>query len=81
MSKYNTKEYVKLWEKKEKLGNVPYFLLDLVGKNKRVLELSCSTGYMSQLLSEEYNDSVTGVEIDPNAAKLAKKYCNNCYCW
>ncbi len=77
MNKYNTKEYVKLWEKKEKLGNIPYFLLDLVGKNKRVLELGCSTGYMSKLLSEKYSASVTGVEIDPNAAKLAKKYCNN----
>lgn len=49
-------------------------LLGWIGDGKRVLEVGCSTGYMSRLLVERKCD-VTGVEIDPTAAKQARSYC------
>jgi len=49
-------------------------LLDWVGNGKRVLEIGCSTGYMSQLMVER-NCVVTGIEVDAEAAKPARKHC------
>ena len=51
-----------------------WVLLDWVGSGKRVLEVGCSTGYMSRLMVER-NCVVTGVEVDPAAAELARAYC------
>ena len=50
-------------------------LLDWVGTGKRVLELGCSTGYMSQYIAQKRNCSVTGIEIDRAAAEQAVKFC------
>lgn len=47
----------------------------LVGQNKQVLELGCSTGYFSNALSNQFGCTVTGVELDANAAQEAEKYC------
>jgi 2-polyprenyl-3-methyl-5-hydroxy-6-metoxy-1,4-benzoquinol methylase len=49
-------------------------LLEWIGEGKRVLEVGCSTGYISRLLVERKCD-VTGVEIDPAAAEKARSYC------
>jgi len=49
-------------------------LLDWVGQGKHVLEVGCSTGYMSRLLVEAKCD-VTGVEVDPAAAQQARSHC------
>lgn len=49
-------------------------LLEWVGRKKRVLEVGCSTGYISRLLAER-ECCVTGVEIDHAAAKRARYYC------
>ncbi len=49
-------------------------LIDWVGNGKRVLEIGCSTGYMSQLMAER-NCIVTGVEVDTAAANRARTYC------
>src|SRR5690242_5841051 len=49
-------------------------MLRLVGKNKRVLEFGCSSGYMSRALLLE-GCTVTGVEINPAAAELAREFC------
>jgi 2-polyprenyl-3-methyl-5-hydroxy-6-metoxy-1,4-benzoquinol methylase len=49
-------------------------LLEWVGEGKRVLEMGCSTGYISRLLAERKCD-VTGVEIDPAAAEKARAHC------
>lgn len=49
-------------------------MIDLIGPNKKVLEFGCATGYMSKVLREK-GCTVTGVEIDPGAAKKARKYC------
>ncbi len=46
----------------------------LVGWQKRVLELGCSTGYMSAVLQHR-GCEVIGVEVDPDAAERARLYC------
>src|SRR5262245_44768372 len=50
-------------------------VIRLVGEGKRVLELGCATGYMSQVLVEHLGCRVTGVERDPDAAEEARKAC------
>jgi 2-polyprenyl-3-methyl-5-hydroxy-6-metoxy-1,4-benzoquinol methylase len=52
-----------------------WILLDWVGTCKRVLELGCSTGYMSQYMTQKRNCSVTGIEVDGAAAEQAAKFC------
>jgi 2-polyprenyl-3-methyl-5-hydroxy-6-metoxy-1,4-benzoquinol methylase len=49
-------------------------LLEWVGEGKRVLEVGCSTGYMSRALVER-GCGVTGIEGDPTAAERARAYC------
>jgi methionine biosynthesis protein MetW len=49
-------------------------LVEWVGANKTVLELGCSTGYLSRILSQR-NCSVIGVEVDEEAAKRAREFC------
>jgi 2-polyprenyl-3-methyl-5-hydroxy-6-metoxy-1,4-benzoquinol methylase len=55
--------------------NRTWILLSWTGTDKLVLELGCSTGYMSQYMVEKNNCSVTGVEVDERAAQQAAKYC------
>ena len=50
-------------------------LLEWVGAGKRVLELGCSTGFMSKYLTQKRGCSVVGIEIDPAAAAQAEKSC------
>lgn len=54
------------------------FLLEWVGMGKRVLEVGCSTGYMSRDLVER-ECCVTGVEVDPVAAEQSRAYCQAVY--
>jgi len=49
-------------------------LILLTGKNKRVLEAGPSTGYMTRVLKER-GCSVTGIEIDEQAAAIAEPFC------
>ncbi|HCF26081.1 MAG TPA: methyltransferase type 11, partial [Cyanobacteria bacterium UBA11049] len=49
-------------------------MLRLVGEGKRVIDFGCATGYFSQLLTKK-GCTVTGVEINPEAAKVAEQYC------
>jgi O-antigen biosynthesis protein len=49
-------------------------LLEWVGDAKRVLELGCSTGYMSRLLVKQ-QCRVVGVERDADAARSARDVC------
>jgi len=49
-------------------------LLEWIGSGKRVLEVGCSTGYMSRDLVER-GCSVTGVEVDPVAAEQSRSFC------
>lgn len=47
--------------------------LRLIGGNKRVLEFGCSTGRITEALVER-GCQVTGIEIDPEAAKRARDH-------
>jgi O-antigen biosynthesis protein len=49
--------------------------LSLVPPDSRVLELGCATGYVTRLLTEQKGCQVTGVDIMPAAAELARPYC------
>lgn len=79
MSKYETDS--------EKLKEYKYHLdlksnstaaktLKLVGFDKNVLELGCSVGTQSKILTENMNCKVAGIELNPIAAEKAKKYCS-----
>lgn len=50
-------------------------ILQMVGKDKKVLEVGCATGYISKRLQEN-GCTVVGVEIDRESALEARKYCN-----
>ena len=50
------------------------YLLNLVGFNKKVLEIGCNTGYLSRVMQQR-GCQVTGVEVDENAAELARRFC------
>src|SRR3954470_14165656 len=47
----------------------------LVPRGAQVLEFGCATGYMSRMLTEGLGCTVTGVELFPAAAELAKPHC------
>lgn len=49
-------------------------MLGLVGENKRVVDFGCASGYFARLLTEA-GCEVVGIEINPEAAKLAEQYC------
>lgn len=51
-------------------------LLAMVGEEKEVLEVGCALGYQSRSLAEIQRCTVTGIEIDGNAAKHAERYCS-----
>jgi 2-polyprenyl-3-methyl-5-hydroxy-6-metoxy-1,4-benzoquinol methylase len=60
-------------------NNRTWILLDWAGTGKRVLELGCSTGYMSQYMAEKRNCSVTGIEVDESAAQRAARFCQQIF--
>lgn len=43
--------------------------------NQRVLELGCSSGYLSKFLAQELTCEVVGVDINQNALLKAASYC------
>ena len=49
-------------------------LLDAVGSGKRVLDVGCSSGYLSEPLSQRGN-TLVGIELDPDAAREAELFC------
>lgn len=49
-------------------------MLPLVGEFKQVVDFGCATGYFANLLRAK-GCQVTGVEISPDAAKIAEQYC------
>lgn len=57
--------------KKGELGKEYKLVLDIVGKNKDVLEFGCHTGYFTKLLVDR-GCKVVGVELDYRAAEKAK---------
>ena len=55
-----------------------HLLLEWVGRGRRVLEVGCSTGYMSRDLVQR-GCCVTGIEVDRVAAQRARTYCQAVY--
>jgi 2-polyprenyl-3-methyl-5-hydroxy-6-metoxy-1,4-benzoquinol methylase len=49
------------------------FMFSMIGYNKSVLELGCSTGYFTKVLVER-GCNVVGIELDPEAAAIAEKW-------
>lgn len=50
-------------------------ILRRVAPGSRVLEFGTATGYMTRYLKEELHCTVYGIEVDPQAAEMAKQYC------
>jgi 2-polyprenyl-3-methyl-5-hydroxy-6-metoxy-1,4-benzoquinol methylase len=63
------------WQLHPDPKNRTWVLLNWVGRDKRVLELGCSTGYMSKYMVQNQNCSVIGIELDRAAAQQAAKFC------
>jgi 2-polyprenyl-3-methyl-5-hydroxy-6-metoxy-1,4-benzoquinol methylase len=55
-------------------GSTHSKIVSLVPPATRVLEFGCATGYMSEVLKNRLGCTVTGVEIDPEAAALAERH-------
>ena len=49
-------------------------LLDAVGSGARVLDVGCSSGYLSEPLAARGN-TIVGLELDPTAAREAERWC------
>jgi O-antigen biosynthesis protein len=49
-------------------------LVAAVGTGRRVLDVGCSSGYLSAPLAERGN-TIVGLELDPVAAREAEQYC------
>lgn len=57
------------------LYNIPHrkeYLLEQIGRGKRVLDVGCLGGQLSRLIMEQ-NNEVWGVEINPTSADVARK--------
>lgn len=54
-------------------------LCRLVGHDKKVLELGCAAGSMTQVLKDHYGCAVTAIEYDAAAAEVARPYCEALY--
>lgn len=57
-------------------NNSRTLMIEMVGSNKRVLEVGCASGYISKVLTAR-GCRVIGIEIDPEAATAAKEYCED----
>jgi len=49
-------------------------LLNAVGSGKRVLDVGCSSGYLSEPLQQRGN-TLVGIELDADAARAAERWC------
>ena len=55
-----------------------YKIVELVGKNKKVLEIGCGAGHVSKKLKEN-GCGVTAIELEKEHAKKAKRFCNRVF--
>ena len=56
-------------------GSAHELVVGLVPRGARVLELGCATGYMSEVLVRRLGCNVTGFELLPEAAAVAREHC------
>lgn len=55
-------------------NNSHALIMEFVGSGKRVLDVGTATGYVAQALVQQ-GCAVTGIELDPEAAKKAEEHC------
>jgi 2-polyprenyl-3-methyl-5-hydroxy-6-metoxy-1,4-benzoquinol methylase len=55
--------------------NAAVYVMQLVGQSKRVLEIGCGPGSITKLLVRHGQCSVTALELDADAIKMATPYC------
>ena len=60
----------------ENKNNSQSLIVEFTGRNKRVLEVGTSTGYISKILKDRGN-RVVGIEIDEEAGEIASQYCES----
>jgi 2-polyprenyl-3-methyl-5-hydroxy-6-metoxy-1,4-benzoquinol methylase len=56
-------------------GSTHNLVVELVPPGSSVLEFGCATGYMSEVLVQRRGCRVTGIELDPDAAAEASRFC------
>lgn len=61
------------------LGGAHLEAFELIGRNKKVLDVGCSTGNLAKIICEELGCIVDGVEINPETAKLAAQVVRRIY--
>jgi O-antigen biosynthesis protein len=49
-------------------------IVELIGRDKQVLDVGTATGYLAETLKKR-GCEITGIEIDPDAARLAERHC------
>lgn len=54
-------------------------MMRMIPENSRVLELGCSSGYLSAYMEQSLNCRVTGLEYDPVATEIAKNRMTEVY--
>lgn len=59
--------------------NSASFILGLVGKNKRVMEVGAGPGSITKLLVANSGCQVSAIEIDDDSIKSLKEYCDSVY--
>ena len=50
--------------------------INLIPRGSRVLEVGCANGALSAYLTQQMNCEVVGIELNPEAAKLAEQHCS-----
>nr|WP_307990857.1 methyltransferase domain-containing protein [uncultured Niameybacter sp.] len=61
------------------INNSHAIAVNMIGFNKSVLEIGCSSGFVSKALKER-GCTVVGIDIDECVLEEAKKYCDEAYC-
>lgn len=62
--------------KRDGLAPTHYRMAEMTGRNKRVLEIGCATGYVSQLMKSN-GCEISAIELDPIAAESARQFCDH----
>jgi methionine biosynthesis protein MetW len=57
------------------INNPHTLIINRIRPGAHVLEVGCADGYMSEALTALRSCTVTGIEINPDAADVARKYC------
>jgi len=61
------------------LGPVHELVLNMIGENKKVLDVGCSTGYFAKAIKEKLGGTIDGVEPDKRTFELARKNTRTLY--